>query len=99
MPFKWKHETYEAFMGCISKYVRDEIFEALRELRARGGKSAGYPQDGYVLIEKKADAKCFEKPIKSLKIHFCETNDELQKFITHHLFMICELATEELYRA
>lgn len=99
MPIRWEHESYKAYMTCLTIYVQSEVFEALKGLRARGGKSAGYPQDGYVLLEKKAEPKVFERPIKELKVHFADTITELDKIITHRLFMICEIATEELYRS
>ena len=98
MPIHWEHKSYQEYMTCLSRYVQTEVFDALRGLQSRGGKNAGYPQGGYILLYEKAEPKVFEKPLKDLKIHFADTNAELHKILTHHLFTLCEKAVEEFRR-
>ena len=87
-----KHESFDQYTLCLSRYVADFVQQRIRELRDRAERKLHFPLETFRLFENDVKPEVYDDVIRSLKLHFAATLTELDQLIIANLFLICEAA-------
>lgn len=87
-----KHESFEQYLLCLSRYVAGFVKDRVRELRDRAEKKLHLPLETWRLFEDEVKEAVYQDSIRSLHLHFASTLSELDQLIISNLFLICDQA-------